>query len=72
MKISKNKVIITSIEAKDNNLIEVIDSTGRKELFPVYAWDLLLNMMQTYEDPSRMMEYANLLNKHMLKDEEDI
>lgn len=68
----ENRVIITSIEVKDNNLLEVIDSTGRKEYFPDYAFSFLLDIMQECRESSDLMEYANLLNKYILHKDEDI
>lgn len=49
MKINKDVNVITSVEAKDNQL-EVITADGNVRNYPLDAWEMLLHKMQNCEE----------------------
>ena len=72
-KINEDDLIIIEVKTnEDKNMLEVRTEDDAIHYFPTYAFEFLLELMQSCKDVSDVMEYADLLNKHMMtEDEED-
>ena len=72
-KINEDDLIIMELtDEESKNMIKVTTEDDAIHYFPTYAFEFLLELMQSCKDVSDVMEYADLLNKHMMtEDEED-
>lgn len=72
-KINEDDLIIIEVKTnEDKNMLEVMTEDNVVHYFPTYAFEFLLELIKSCKDVSDVMEYADLINKHiMTEDEED-